>query len=64
MSSERSEISGALISEWRSSGLITAEEVVFKTGDLYVAENVITSARRIITPPLTESSTNRRVLKG
>ena len=64
MSNDKNEISSAIISEWRSSGLITAEETVFKTGDLYVAENVITSQRRIITPPLTESSTNKRVLKG
>lgn len=64
MSSDRTEVSGALISEWRSSGLISAEEIVFKAGDLYVAENVITSTRRIITPPLTEASANRRVLKG
>jgi len=64
MSNDRSEISGTMISEWRSSGLITSEEIVFKTGDLYVAENVTTSVRRIITPPLTESSTNKRVLKG
>lgn len=57
-------VSSEILSEWRSSGLISAEEVVFKSGDLFVAENVITKKRRIIIPKITESIGNKRVLKG
>ncbi len=64
MSNEKEEVSSAMLAEWRSNGIITSEEIVFKTGDLYVAENVITSTRRIISPPLSESTITRRVLKG
>ena len=53
-----------ILSSWREQGIITNEEVAFKTGDLYVAENVITRARRIIQPSVKESIRNRRVLKG
>ena len=57
-------ISGEILSEWRTSGIISAEEIVFKSGDLFVAENVITKTRRLIVPKISESLRNKRVLKG
>ena len=57
-------ISDKLMREWRASGLISQEEVVYKAGDLFVAENVVTKSRRVITPSIKESLDNRRVLKG
>ena len=57
-------VSETTIREWRSSGLITAEEIAYKSGDLFVAENVITKNRRIITPSIKESLGNKRVLRG
>ena len=51
--------------ELRNRGLINNTEVAFIAGDLLIAENPVTSDRRIIgeTKLLTETS-NRRVLKG
>ena len=40
MSVEDAPVSESTLREWRSSGLITAEEVAYKSGDLFVAENV------------------------
>ena len=59
-------ISNQMLLEWRHAGIISGEEIAFKKGDLFVAENVITQARRIIdpTPTMRESSSNKRVLKG
>ena len=64
MNRDDQEISHELLANWRMSGVISSEEVVFKSGDLLVAENVITKQRRIIKPPITESNSNKRVLKG
>jgi hypothetical protein len=64
MSESETEVSHEILSEWRNSGIISAEEVVFKSGDLLVAENVITKARRIITPQIRETVRNKRILKG
>jgi hypothetical protein len=64
MSIEDMPVSETTIREWRSSGLITAEEIAYKSGDLFVAENVITKNRRIITPSIKESLGNKRVLRG
>jgi hypothetical protein len=49
---------------WRISGILEKEEIAFKLGDLYIAENVITRARRVITPSILESQENKRILKG
>ena len=57
-------VSSALVSEWRSTGVIQKEEIAYRSGDLIVAENVITKERRIINPSLRESNTNKRILKG
>ena len=50
----------------RMNGTITEQEIAIQEGDLIIAKNVVTEARRIIgtaTEVLVES-TNRRVLKG
>ena len=49
----------------RQSGLISSQEVAFISGDLLIAENVVTNDRRVLgeTNLLVESS-NKRVLKG
>ena len=64
MSSDHELVAESTLNEWRTSGLITSEEVVYKTGDLFVAENVLTKSRRIITPSIRESLGNKRVLRG
>ncbi len=42
MSKDHELVAESTLSEWRSSGLITSEEVAYKTGDLFIAENVVT----------------------
>lgn len=64
MSNIQTIVSESLMNEWRISGLITSEEVVYKTGDIFVAENVVTRDRRIISPSIKESLGNKRILRG
>ena len=47
----------------RGSGVITESEVAIKIGDLYVAQNIVTSERRPITiyTPMTEQ---KQILRG
>jgi hypothetical protein len=49
----------------REAQIINAQEVVYKVGDLFVAENVLTGSKRQISVDsvLTEGS-SRRILKG
>ena len=51
--------------ELRDRGLISSAEIAFVAGDLLIAENPVTSERRVVgeTKLLSESS-NKRVLKG
>ena len=59
-------ISNEQIVAMRASGQITDQEIAILEGDLIVAKNVVTEARRIIgkaNDVLTES-TKKRVLKG
>jgi len=59
-------ISNEQIVAMRASGKITDQEIAIQEGDLIIAKNVVTEARRIIgsaNDVLTES-TQRRVLKG
>lgn len=59
-------ISNEQIAAMRASGKITDQEIAIQEGDLIIAKNVVTEARRIIgsaNDVLTES-TQRRVLKG
>jgi len=62
--SEKSDFSHEILRTWRSLGVISSEEVAFRVGDLIVAENVVTKARRVIESSLLESSKNKRILKG
>ena len=50
----------------REANIITNDEVAYSVGDKYVAENVISKARRIIQVPknIIENKDSRRVLKG
>ena len=59
-------ISNEQIAAMRASGQITDQEIAIQEGDLIIAKNVVTEARRIIGSAkdvLTES-TSKRVLKG
>ena len=52
----------------RDKGVINESEVAYQSGDLIVAEDVVTKNRRIINTKLEElveeSSSSRRLLKG
>lgn len=48
----------------REAGVITESEVVFKIGDLYVAENVLTKSRRNVSIPPSILGERREVLRG
>jgi hypothetical protein len=50
----------------RNINVITESEVAIKIGDKYIAENILTRARREISIPsgLLEGTGNKRVLKG
>ncbi len=59
------EIDGNTLQKLRDQGLLTEKEVAFLSGDLIVAENVITKDRRVIEGAsriIAES--NKRILKG
>ena len=50
----------------REEKIITDSEVAFQIGDKFVAENILTKARREIHVPVRifEGKTNKRVLRG
>ena len=52
------------VEDLRSRGLIGANEFAYKAGDLIVAEDPATGARRIVGQTSTLSESNKRVLKG
>ena len=54
------------IAAMRASGQITDQEIAIVEGDLIVAKNVVTEARRIIgsVGDILVESTKRQVLKG
>ena len=59
-------ISNEQIAAMRASGKITDQEIAIVEGDLIVAKNVVTEARRIIgnVSDVIVESTKRQVLKG
>ena len=59
-------ISNEQIAAMRASGQITDQEIAIVEGDLIVAKNVVTEARRIIgkVGDILVESTKRQVLKG
>ena len=53
------------LTDLRERGLILADEIAFLAGDLLIAENPVTSNRRVVgSASLLTESTNKRVLKG
>jgi len=57
-------ISDENIATLRERGLIMADEIVYYSGDLIVAENVITQTRRVLKEASSIISESRRILKG
>lgn len=59
-------ITNEQIAAMRASGQITDQEIAILEGDLIVAKNVVTEARRIIgsVNDIIVESTKRKVLKG
>ena len=59
-------ITNEQIAAMRASGQITDQEIAIVEGDLIVAKNVVTEARRIIgsVGDVLVESTKRQVLKG
>lgn len=57
-------ISNESMSLLRERGVISKDEIAYYAGDLIVAENVITKARRVISEASSIISESRRVLKG
>ena len=55
-----------ILNELRGTGVITATEVVYKEGDLFIAKDVVTNAKRIIEyrGSIHESQSGKRLLKG
>lgn len=48
----------------RSRGLISSQEIAFVTGDLLIAENVVSNDRRVVGESTLITESNKRVLKG
>ncbi len=63
---EHNTLSTEILNELRSSGVITQTEVVYKEGDLFVAKDVVTNAKRIIEyrGSMVEGQSGKRLLKG
>jgi hypothetical protein len=48
----------------RSAGLLDENEIALRSGDLIVAENVVTKKRRVLDTSGLLNEGNKRVLKG
>ena len=48
----------------REKGIISREEIAMQVGDLFVAENVTTRARRVIGEAAFILNESKRILKG
>jgi hypothetical protein len=62
-----------ILEQLRSNGLISKQEVVINSGDIYYAKDVLTSDKRIVenaiidqiqSITITENSNTRTILKG
>ena len=51
------------IQKLRKAGLVNNNEIVLKTGDLFVAENVLTKERRILSGAKVLLSESKRLLR-
>jgi len=56
-------VTGNDLTKLRSSGLIASDEIAIITGDVVIAENVITKTRRILEVAGLMLESNRRVLR-
>jgi len=61
---KESMVSTDILKRLRLSGVITSNEVLIQSGDLYVAEDVVTKQRRIIENVDSIINEGRRILKG
>lgn len=64
-------LSDNIQSNLRQKGVIAENEIALKTGDIYIAENVLDSSRRVLDnvhfsgeTTIQESSNKRSLLKG
>ena len=57
-------LSSDQLNKLRAERIINNEEIVYQSGDLYIAENVITKDRRILKNCEGLMQENRRILKG
>ena len=62
-----------ILEQLRSNGLITRQEVVINSGDIYYAKDVLTNEKRIVenaiidqiqSVTITENSNTKTILKG
>ena len=58
------QISDETMSLLRRQGIISKNEIAYYSGDLIVAENVITKARRVVNEASSVISESKRILKG
>ena len=58
------QISTNQLRDLRDRGLISNDEIAFLSGDLIVAENVITSQKRVLGEKNILSESSKRLLKG
>ena len=61
---KQKEISSEELSVLRQLGKISNEEIAFTSGDLLIAENVITGHRRILGDSKILDENKKRLLKG
>jgi hypothetical protein len=56
-------VTGRDLARLRQTGIITKNEIAVIVGDMLVAENVITKARRVLEAQGTILESNRRILR-
>ena len=63
---EQNTLPPTILNELRSQGVISKTEVVYKEGDLFIAKDVVTNAKRIIEyrGSIHENQDSKRLLKG
>lgn len=65
MSIHKNQLTAEQLEALRSRALISGNEVAYITGDLLIAEDVLTNNKRVVgESTLISEGTNRRVLKG
>ncbi len=48
----------------RSQGVLNSDEVAYKEGDIFIAENVLTSAKRILSSSVLTENNKKQILFG